>query len=123
MDKIIDELDWEKFRVNSNLSINNLPDVVQNYNRLICHTSNFFVISGFGAFTEGYLLIIPKKLIPSFASLEKNYIEEFLWLKNFLINSTKVLYGEYDQVVFEHGMCACMGGLDRAHLHLMNYKN
>ena len=22
-------------------------------------------------------------------------------------------------VVFEHGMCACVGGLDRAHLHLM----
>ena len=24
-----------------------------------------------------------------------------------------------ESVVFEHGMCACIGGLDRAHLHIM----
>ena len=23
-------------------------------------------------------------------------------------------------MVFEHGMCACIGGLDRAHLHMMS---
>ena len=26
-------------------------------------------------------------------------------------------------VIFEHGMCACIGGLDRAHLHLMSIPN
>ena len=23
-------------------------------------------------------------------------------------------------IVFEHGMCACIGGLDRAHIHIMS---
>ena len=25
-----------------------------------------------------------------------------------------------NSVIFEHGMCACIGGLDRAHLHIMS---
>ena len=33
-----------------------------------------------------------------------------------------ILNKEYKKksVIFEHGMCACIGGLDRAHLHVMS---
>ena len=35
--------------------------------------------------------------------------------------SKKFIKNKYnrDSVIFEHGMCACIGGLDRAHLHIM----
>ena len=34
----------------------------------------------------------------------------------------ELIYQEIDRnsVVFEHGMCACIGGLDRAHMHVMS---
>jgi diadenosine tetraphosphate (Ap4A) HIT family hydrolase len=86
---------------------------------LVAHTKNFFVISGYGAFTPGYLLIISKDFLPSFGFVEEDKLNEL----NFLI---KIIKETIDQeinrnsVVFEHGMCACIGGLDRAHIHIMS---
>jgi len=118
-----DQLNWEMFNINSSLDLNNLPKKCEPFNRLICHTTNFFVIAGYGSFNEGYLMLISKNLISSFALIPETLINEFLWLKNFITNVLISSYSNYDIAIFEHGMCACLGGLDRAHLHFMPYKS
>ena len=62
--EIKDQLSWNEFLKNSKNS--GLVDKVQPYNRLIAHSKNLFVVAGYGAFTEGYVLIITKDFIPSF---------------------------------------------------------
>ena len=57
-----DELEWNSFYENSDLNISNFPSKVDSFNRLIMHTNNFFAIAGYGAFNEGYIMIISKKL-------------------------------------------------------------
>lgn len=115
--KLIDQLSWEKFYENSkNLSkINKVKD----FNRLIAHSKNFFLISGYGAFTSGYVILITKNFIPSYGLVENDKLGEL----NFIINLIKRNISENlnrKSAIFEHGMCACIGGLDRAHLHIMS---
>ena len=45
-------------------------------------------------------------------------IDELKW---FIEVTSKAIEKTYDRktVSFEHGMCACVGGLDRAHLHII----
>jgi len=118
MDLVKDQLSWEQFKSYSEKTKKPLKKVTE-FNRLIAHSKNFFLISGYGAFTDGYILIISKDFIPSYGLIKKNEIEEVKFLikliKDFISN-------KYDRktVAFEHGMCACIGGLDRAHLHLMS---
>ena len=114
----IDQLSWEDFYNKSKKRLS-IPNKINDFNRLIAHTKNFFVISGYGAFTPGYFIIITKDFIPSFGLIYENQLEEL----NFLIRLMKeLIYQEIDRnsVVFEHGMCACIGGLDRAHMHVMS---
>jgi len=122
MNKHDDILSWESFNTNSKKLNKNLPSKVELYNRLIYHTKNFFVIAGYGSFNEGYLLIISKSNISSFSHLEKNCLDEFKWLKEFLSKILKKIYNKKISI-FEHGMCSCAGGLDHAHLHLMPITN
>ena len=113
-----DQLSWDEFYKESHKR-NSPPKKVSAFNRLIAHTKNFFIISGYGAFTPGYLLIVSKNFLPSFGLVENDQINEL----NFLIKITKeTINQELDRssVVFEHGMCACVGGLDRAHIHIMS---
>ena len=113
-----DQLSWEEFYKQCN-GRSSLPVKVDEFNRLVAHTKNFFVISGYGAFTPGYLLIISKDFIPSYGLVEKSQLDEL----NFLIRIIKQTINnelERQSVVFEHGMCACIGGLDRAHIHIMS---
>ena len=89
------------------------------FNRLIAHSKNYFIVSGYGAFTPGYQIIITKEFIPSFGLVEEDNLDEL----QFLIKVSKeYINKEYKKksVIFEHGMCACIGGLDRAHLHVMS---
>ena len=118
MKEPIDQLSWSEFLKNSQKR-NDIPDTVEKYNRLILHSKNFFVISGYGAFTPGYMLIITKKLIPSYGLIEPSQIIELDFL---ILQLRKVIKNNFEResVVFEHGMCACIGGLDRAHLHIMS---
>ena len=58
-----DQLNWKSFFTNSDLNISNFPSKVYEFNRLIMHTDNLFLIAGYGAFNEGYTILIPKKLI------------------------------------------------------------
>ena len=77
-----DELNWKYFYENSDLNISNFPTKVDSFNRLIMHTNNLFLIAGYGAFNEGYTMIIPKKLISSFAHINRDLLNEFIWFKN-----------------------------------------
>ena len=118
MEKIKDQLSWDEFLQNSKEQKKPITKVNE-YNRLIAHTKNFFVISGYGAFTDGYMLIITKDFIPSFGLINEKDIDELF----FLIKQIKIITSKKfnrKPVVFEHGMCACIGGLDRAHLHIMS---
>jgi diadenosine tetraphosphate (Ap4A) HIT family hydrolase len=117
---IEDQLSWNNFYEQSTKD-KNVKEVKQ-FNRLIAHSTNFFIISAYGAFTPGYVLIVSKSFIPSFGLVDKENLEEL----NFMIQiSKKVIDQKYNRnsVIFEHGMCACIGGLDRAHLHIMSIAN
>jgi len=113
-----DQLSWEDF-YNESKDRTSLPNEIKEFNRLVAHTKNFFIISGYGAFTPGYLLIISKDFLPSFGLVEENQLSEL----NFVIKIVKETINQElnrNSVVFEHGMCACIGGLDRAHIHIMS---
>jgi len=118
-----DQLSWESFIQHSDLNISKLPIRSNEFNRLIYHTNNFFVIAGYGAFNPGYVMLVSKKLIPSFANILSENLEEFLWLKNFTKKILNEVFENTSSLIFEHGMCACLGGLDRAHLHFLSCKN
>ena len=91
---------------------------ISEFNRLIAHSKNF-LISGYGAFTDGYILIISKDFIPSYGLAKKDEIDEVKFLIRLIKDFIKEKY-DRKTIIFEHGMCACIGGLDRAHLHLMS---
>ncbi len=114
----LDALSWINFLNESKKRNVYPPQEVELFNRLIAHTNNFFVIAALGAFNPGYLMIITKELIPSLSQIKDDQLEELKWL---ITNLKKTLKETYDKdvVLFEHGMCACVGGLDRAHLHMM----
>ncbi len=118
MKEPIDQLSWSEFFKNSK-NRKKIPKKVERYNRLIAYSKNFFVISGYGAFTPGYMLIISKEFIPAYGLIKREEKDEL----NFIITQLKdLIRNEFNRksVVFEHGMCACIGGLDRAHLHVMS---
>ena len=113
-----DQLSWEEF-YNECKDRTSLPNKINEFNRLVAHTKNFFIISGYGAFTPGYLLIISKDFLPSFGLVENDQLNEL----DFLLKLTKeTINNELNRnsVIFEHGMCACIGGLDRAHIYIMS---
>ena len=113
-----DQLSWEEF-YNESKDRTSLPNKINEFNRLVAHTKNFFIISGYGAFTPGYLLVISKDFLPSFGLVDDSQLNEL----NFVIKLIKETIDQElnrNSVVFEHGMCACIGGLDRAHIHIMS---
>ena len=112
-----DQLSWTEFLKES--SKESKITEVKPFNRLIAHTKNLFIISGYGAFTKGYSLIITKDFIPSFGLINNDMLKELNFLINLLKHYIKTKYSR-NIAVFEHGMCACIGGLDRAHIHLMS---
>lgn len=117
MDEIRDQLSWTSFYDEAKNRVQT-PNKVKEFNRLIAHSKNFFIVAGYGAFTPGYVLIITKEFIPSYGMIDKKDLPEL----NFLIRTIKEIFKiklNNNLVIFEHGMCACIGGLDRAHLHCM----
>ena len=85
---------------------------------MVAYTNNFFLIAATGAFTPGYLMLITKKLIPSHSMIEEKHVDELKWLIEVISKAISKTYKK-ETVTFEHGNCACLGGLDRAHLHIM----
>ena len=112
-----DQLSWNEFLKYSRN--NQIISEVKPFNRLVAHSKNLFIVAGYGAFTEGYILIITKDFIPSFGLVDDKVVAELNFLiKLFKFNNNKKY--QRNSVVFEHGMCACIGGLDRAHVHIMS---
>ena len=116
--KIGDVLSWSEFFENTSNEKSYPPKKIKLYNRLVASTKNFFAIAAIGAFVPGYLMLISKEMIPSFSLIKDEYTDELKW---FIKSIQQVIEKTYNRKVisFEHGMCACVGGLDRAHLHFM----
>ena len=70
-----DQLSWDEFYKESK-NRTSVPNNISEFNRLVAHTKNFFVISGYGAFTPGYLLVVSKEFLPSFGLVEDNQINK-----------------------------------------------
>jgi len=119
---IHDALSWESFFNGSKDRNFYPPKKAALFNRLIAHTNNFFVIAALGAFTPGYVMIVTKKLIPSLNQISDDQLDELNWLIEIIKKNLKEIYKK-EVAIFEHGMCACVGGLDRAHLHLITFPN
>tara|TARA_Y100000590_G_scaffold322405_1_gene365091 strand:+ start:4644 stop:5567 length:924 start_codon:yes stop_codon:yes gene_type:complete len=115
---IEDVLSWDKFLKETLKEDSHPPKKIKLFNRLMAHSNNFFIISAIGAFSPGYLMLISKKLVPSFSLIDDEHLDELKWLAEVMKNAMQKTY-DRNTVVFEHGMCACVGGLDRAHMHLM----
>tara|TARA_X000001036_G_scaffold409361_1_gene420378 strand:- start:2513 stop:3433 length:921 start_codon:yes stop_codon:yes gene_type:complete len=118
MNSLNDQLSWEQFKIQSSKAKRPIKKISE-FNRLIAHSKNFFLISGYGAFTEGYILIISKEFLPSYGLIGSDKVDEIKFLTNLIKKFNEKKY-DRKTVIFEHGMCACIGGLDRAHLHLMS---
>ena len=112
-----DVLAWDLFLKGSKKR-NKLTPKYPLDNRLIFETKNLFVVAGLGCFVPGYYLIITKSPYTSFAQLEDNEFKEYSWVIEKLSKKIKLVYGR-SSAIFEHGMCACAGGLDHAHIHVM----
>ncbi|MDD5331674.1 MAG: HIT family protein [Candidatus Nanoarchaeia archaeon] len=91
--------------------------------RLLCKTSNFFVIPTLGSMgIEGYILVIPKIHYPSISQIPDPHQSE---LNELLSNIKRLIKLEYNlsTLIFEHG--PRIGNLDsgqsvdHAHLHII----
>ena len=82
--KLKDQLSWEEFLKESTKE--KIITDVKPFNRLIAHSKNFFIVAGYGSFTDGYVLIITKDFIPSFGLIENEMLEEV----NFLLKLLKI---------------------------------
>jgi diadenosine tetraphosphate (Ap4A) HIT family hydrolase len=118
INSVEDVLAWDLFSKGSKKRNKNVPKVSTLDNRLILETKNLFVVAGLGCFVPGYFLIITKSPYTSFSQLNDYEFEEYNWLVDILSNKIRVIY-EKNTAIFEHGMCACAGGLDHAHVHVM----
>ena len=61
---------------------------------ILYETDNFFVLPGTGAFFDGYIMIVPKKHIMSFANLEPEKLEEFFMIYDSLSSIIKNIYNK-----------------------------
>ena len=78
--KVYDALSWDKFLEVTLKEKIFPPKKIDLFNRLLAHTDNFFIIAAIGAFVPGYVMIVSKKMIPSFALIEDNQLNELNWL-------------------------------------------
>ena len=89
---------------------------------ILYETKNFFCVPGLGAFFDGYVMIVPKKHVMSFAELNEEEFEEFLQV---LDDMRFILESIYKKkiFVFECGSGRNGGGkhetsIVHAHIHL-----
>ena len=88
-----DQLSWTEFLKES--SKEKKISEVKPFNRLIAHTRNLFIISGYGAFTKGYFLIVTKDFIPSFGLINNEMLNEL----NFLMSARQKTRHKYILVI------------------------
>lgn len=117
-----DVLAWNLFFEGSKKRKKSVPKLSTLDNRLIFETKNLFVVAGLGSFVPGYYLIITKSSYTSFAQLNDDEYEEYSWITEKLSKKINHIYRR-NSAIFEHGMCACAGGLDHAHVHVIPAPN
>ena len=119
-----DTFDWEPYRVELDARNYVLPETMTRKNKAVATTDNFYAVVGRGSFSHGYLLVIPKVPISSFAEIKDSQVEEFEW---FTSKMAKVVGKTYNAhiAVAEHGMCPCLPGGDKnfnhAHIHILPF--
>lgn len=64
---------------------------------IVYETENFYIVPGTGAFFEGYLMIVPKNHVMSFALLSQEELNEFYSL---LDDLRSILEGIYNKKIF-----------------------
>lgn len=74
----------------------------KNPEHILYESDNFFVIPGLGAFFDGYVMIVPKRHIMSYAELTEQEFEEFLQVLSDMKMILKAIY-QKDIFVFECG--------------------
>lgn len=89
---------------------------------IVYETQSFYVVPGTGAFFEGYLMIVPKKHVMSFALLSKDELNEFYSLLDDLRSILEGIYGK-KVFAFECGSGRTGAGkhetsIVHAHFHL-----
>ena len=87
-----DALSWSRFQKDTLDEKNYPPNKIELFNRLIAHTSNFFSISAYGAFTPGYVMIVSKELLPSFSSIDDKIHNELFWFIDVMKKSINHVY-------------------------------
>lgn len=112
-------MDIENSEFRSFFSYSELPS------RIVANTENFICLAALGAVREGYLLILPKKHIPSFAFLDFTLANE---AQNFLNDIVRMAKKNFSNslIVFEHGTMdnensenrGSGGCIDHAHIHI-----
>lgn len=87
----------------------------------IFESRNFVAVPTVGALVEGWLLVVPRSPVLSFARMPKLLFSELEFFLNDVAAATQSAYGPVS--VFEHGpSCAASAvgcGVDYAHLHLV----
>ena len=89
---------------------------------ILYESDSFFVVPGLGAFFEGYVMIVPKRHVMSFAELNTDEYEEFLQVLNDIRFILESIYNK-KIFVFECGSGKNGGGKNatsivHAHIHL-----
>lgn len=89
---------------------------------ILYESKNFFVIPGLGAFFDGYVMIVPKEHVMSFAELSEHKYEEFLQVLNDIRFILESVYNK-KIFVFECGSGKNGGGkhatsIVHAHIHM-----
>lgn len=93
-----------------------------NEEHIVYDTEHFYVVPGTGAFFEGYLMIVPKEHVMSFALLDDPVIKEFFGV---LDDIRSILEGIYQKKVFAFECASGRTGAGKhktsivhAHFHL-----
>jgi len=74
----------------------------KNPEHILYQTNSFFVVPGTGAFFPGYLMIVPKRHIMSFAWLTPSELKEFFQVLDDIRSILKTIYGS-QVLAFEAG--------------------
>lgn len=89
---------------------------------IVYDTTNFYCVPGTGAFFDGYLMIVPKQHVMSFALLDEVVLEEFYRVLN---DIRSILEGIYQKKVFAFECASGRTGAGKhktsivhAHFHL-----
>ena len=94
---------------------------VEAWDRRVAETSAFIAIPTMGAIVPGWILIVPRRRVISFAALTKQERAEFRMFRDVVIDRVKQVFSA--PTVFEHGAGytgSLMGcGLDHAHSHIV----